>query len=128
MSGDFVTAVAEYEQDLGIRPGTLCAYEVDIAGVVDLCDPASQRAAGVEATDLACPWKHMALVLRQRPPSWDLATRLIDEGIGGIRVPSVRSAHGVNLVLWRWGDSAERRVQVLDPLRDPPRDQESWRS
>jgi hypothetical protein len=28
MSEEFSTAVAEYEQDLGIRPGTLCAYDV----------------------------------------------------------------------------------------------------
>ena len=34
MSDDFATAVAEYEQDLGIRPGTLCAYEVRGSGVV----------------------------------------------------------------------------------------------
>ena len=70
MSGDFVTAIAEYEQDLGIRPGTLCAYQVDLAGIVDLCDPATRLAARVETTDLACAWKHIALVLRQRPPTW----------------------------------------------------------
>ena len=35
MSEDFATAVAEYEQDLGIRPGTLCAYAVNVrAGVL----------------------------------------------------------------------------------------------
>ena len=126
MSGDFVTAIAEYEQDLGIRPGTLCAYQVDLAGIVDLCDPAT-RSAGAETTDLGCPWKHIALVLRQRPPTWELATRLAEDGAAGLRVPSTRAAAGINLVLWRWNDSAERRVDVLDPLHDLPHDQKSAR-
>ena len=126
MSGDFVTTIAEYEQDLGIRPGTLCAYEADVAAIVDLRDPATRFAARVEMTDLSCAWKHIALVLHQRPPTWDLATRLVEEGAAEIRVPSVRAADGVNLVLWRWNDAAERRVDVLDPFRDLPRDQQSW--
>ncbi len=127
MSGDFVTAIAEYEQDLGIRPGTLCAYQVDLAGIVDLCDPATRRVVRVETTDLGCAWKHLALVLRQRPPTWDLATRLGEDGVAGIRVPSTRVVAGINLVLWRWNDMAERRVEVLDPFQDLPRDQRSWR-
>jgi RES domain-containing protein len=126
MSGDLVTAIAEYEQDLGIRPGTLCAYQVDVAAIVDLCDPATRLAAGVAATDLACAWKHIALVLRQRPPTWDLAIRLAEDGAAGLRVPSVHSGEGINLVLWRWNDTTEHRVDVLDPLGDLPRDQTSW--
>ena len=127
MSEDFVTAVAEYEQELGIRPGTLCAYEVDMSGIVDLCDQATRLAAGVDLADLHCPWKHIALVLRERPPSWDLATRLAQRGAAGIRVPSMRHPEGRNLVLWRWNDSPERRVEVLDPLGDLPRNRESGR-
>ena len=38
MSEQFATAIAEYEQDLGIRPGMLCAYDVTADQVVDLCD------------------------------------------------------------------------------------------
>lgn len=127
MSEDFVTAIAEYEQELGIRPGTLCAYEVDVAGIIDLCDPETRRAAAVDAADLRCPWKHIALILGQRPPSWDVASRLFRDGAAGIRVPSVRNPAGVNLVLWRWNDAPQRQVGVLDPLRDLPRDQVSWR-
>ena len=36
VSFDYITAISEYEQDLGIRPGTLCAYDVDVSGVVEI--------------------------------------------------------------------------------------------
>jgi RES domain-containing protein len=126
MSEAFVTAVAEYEQELGIRPGTLCAYEVDVAGVADLCDRAARTALGVSDDVLLSPWKHIAFVLKQRPPSWNLAERLIEAGAAGVRVPSARDPSGVNLVLWRWNDAPDRRVEALDPLGDLPRDQSSW--
>lgn len=128
MSQNYVTAIAEYEQDLGIRPGTLCAYDVEVAGVVNLCDAEIRTRAGVELEELRSPWKHIALVLRQRPPTWVLAERLYQRGAAGVRVPSVQDPGGVNLVLWRWNDAPSRRVEILDPLGDLPGDQQSWRS
>lgn len=126
MSETFATAVAEYEQDLGIRPGTLCAYEVQAEQIVDLTDPATLRTAGIEPADLAGPWKQIALVEKRRPPTWDLADRLIADGIVGVRVPSVR-ARGANVVLWRWNAGpGSAQVGALDPLGDLPLDQSSW--
>jgi RES domain-containing protein len=127
MSEEFATAVAEYEQDLGIRPGTLCAYEVDAGHVADLTDADTLNTIGYAATELLNPWKQIALVEKRRPSSWDLAVRLNDQGIVGIRVPSVQ-AHGANLVLWRWNAGPECRVAAFDPLNDLPRDQSSWRA
>jgi RES domain-containing protein len=127
MSERFETAVAEYEQELGIRPGTLCAYEVDVAAIVDLCDPEHRTRAGIAAEDLRCPWKQIALIDRRRPPTWDIARRLHERGGTGARVPSVQAVGGVNLVLWRWNDAASRKVVALDPLQDLPKDQRSWR-
>jgi RES domain-containing protein len=126
MSQDFATAVAEYEQDLGIRPGILCAYEVHARAVVDLTDPGVRAALGFTEADLAAPWKTVWLVRRERPGTWNLAVRLIEMGVLGIRAPSVR-ARGDNLVLWRWNEGPECRVEALDPLPDLPRDQRSWR-
>lgn len=125
LSEDFATAVAEYEQELGFRPGTLCAYEVDVKGIVDLCNAASLAALGVAPSDLLCPWQEIAFVRKARPPSWSLMARLRAEGAAGVRVPSVQLA-GVNLVLWRWNDRRNRRVTPIDPLDDLPRDQRSW--
>lgn len=126
MSEDFATAVAEYEQDLGIRPGTLCAYEVEAGRIVDLTEAGSLRASGLEQSDLVSPWKQIAIIEKRRPPTWDLAERLVAEGIVGVRVPSVR-ARGANVVFWRWNAGpGSARVVALDPLGDLPRDQNSW--
>jgi len=126
MSEQFATAIAEYEQDLGIRPGTLCAYDVNVTDVVDLCDPQVCEAAAINPSDLRCPWKQIAFVAKGRPPTWDIARRLFDAGASGLRVPSVQAVEGANLVLWRWNDAPDRQVVALDPLRDLPRDQSSW--
>jgi RES domain-containing protein len=126
MSEQFATAIAEYEQDLGIRPGTLCAYDVTVGQVVDLCDAETRSAARVDPDDLRCPWKKYAFIDKTRPPTWDIARRLFDAGASGIRVPSVQAVGGVNLVLWRWNDTPDRAVVALDPLGDLPKDQSSW--
>jgi RES domain-containing protein len=126
MSKQFATAIAEYEQDLGIRPGTLCAYDVTADQVVDLCDAETRSAAGVEADALRCPWKKIAFIDKARPPTWDIARRLFDAGASGIRVPSVQAVGGINLVLWRWNDAPKRTIVALDPLGDLPKNQSSW--
>jgi RES domain-containing protein len=126
MSADLATAVAEYEQELGIRPGTFCAYDVNVAGILDLCDNSALAACSIDPAVRFAPWKSMLLVDKGRPPGWDIAERLIAAGAAGILVPSVRLAGGVNLVLWRWNDGADRTVNPLDPQRDLPRDQSSW--
>jgi RES domain-containing protein len=126
MSEEFVTAVAEYELDLGIRPGTLCAYDVDVRDIADLCDSAVRADLGIVGDELYCPWRDILLVQKARPPTWDVAARLIAAGAAGARVPSTRTANGVNLVLWRWNDTKRHSVVALDPLGDLPRDSSSW--
>lgn len=126
MSEDFATAVAEYEQDLGIRPGTLCAYDVAGERIADLCHPLSYQSLGIEAQLLRTPWKHIAFVEKHSPPTWLLAERLRGEGVHGIRVPSVQ-ATGANLVLWLWNVEGAPKVTVLDPLGDLPLDRSSWK-
>ena len=128
VSVELTTAVAEYEQDLGIRPGTFCAYDVMADGILDLCDDAVLDACGIRPADRFCAWKAILLIHHQRPPTWDLADRLIAGGASGALVPSDQAKGGVNLVLWRWNDSPSRTVIALDPMRDLPTDQASWRS
>jgi RES domain-containing protein len=126
MSETLTTAIAEYEQDLGIRPGTLCAYEVSASPIADLTAPATLEKLAVTHADLLTPWKQVLLVERRRPSTWDIAERLIASGVCGVRVPSARAA-GANLVLWRWNLDRKCRVKALDPLGDLPKDQRSWR-
>jgi RES domain-containing protein len=123
MSGELTTAVAEYEQDLGIRPGTFCAYDVGAEGVINLCDNAVLSDYDIEPADRFCTWKSTLLVCNQRPVTWEIFDRLIADGIAGVLVPSARAAGGTNLALWHWNDSPHRTVRVLDPLRDLPNHQ-----
>jgi RES domain-containing protein len=126
MSAELTTAVAEYEQDLGIRPGTFCAYDVDVAGVLDLRQAELLAARGIDRAVSVAPWKTMLLVNGQEPRGWEIAGRLIAGGIAGILVPSTRFTDGTNLVLWRWNDAPDRKVAALDPQYDLPTDQSSW--
>ena len=126
MSVELTTAVAEYEQELGIRPGAFCAYDVAVADLLDLRDDVVLTACGIDADDCFCAWKSILLVRRQRPPGWDIAERLAAAGAAGVIVPSARPAGGSNLVLWRWNDAPHRIMRALDPLRDLPADQASW--
>ena len=87
MSERFETAIAEYEQELGIRPGN----EVDLAGIVDLCDPELRAGADIGEEELRCPWKQIALIDRERPPTSDIARRQYEQGAAGARVPSVQA-------------------------------------
>ena len=125
MSRAFEVAVAEYEQELGIRPGTLCAYDVHASAIADLTDSATLADLSLPAGFLLAPWKTIFLIEKKRPASWDLAERLLEAGIAGALVPSAR-ARGVNLVLWRWNEDDTCRISALDPLGDLPRDPSSW--
>lgn len=126
MSVEFTTAIAEYEQDIGFRPGTLCAYQVHGA-IIDLTDPTTCETLAVSSATLHCPWKRIALIDGAVPPTWDLVARLQAEGAAGIRVPSAQHHGGRNLVIWNWNRPDGVEVKALDPLGDLPRDGQSWR-
>jgi RES domain-containing protein len=120
MSAEFTTAVAEYQQDLGARPGTFCAYDVVADNVVDLRDDAVLAACAIDPADRFCAWKAMLLIHHWRPPTWDIADRLISAGAAGVLFPSDQANGGTNLVLWRWNDMPDRTVTALDPMRELP--------
>ncbi len=127
LSEDLLTAIAEYEQELGIRPGTFCAYELDVANVVDLTHESTRANLRVALEDLLAPWQEIAFVRGERPPTWILAQRLFEGGCAGARVPSVVVHGAANIVLWRWNDGPQHRVTAHDPLGDLPLDQSAWR-
>ncbi len=127
LSESIDTAFAEYQQELLVRPGTFCAYQLDIEGIVDLCDPVTTEKTQVEKQTLLGPWKEILLVRKEQPPTWDLAIHLISQGFAGVRVPSARQLGGVKIVLWHWNDEPLRTVQVLDPKGELPRNQDSGR-
>jgi RES domain-containing protein len=126
LSESIDTAFAEYQQDLQVRPGTFCAYQLDVSGIVDLCNAQVCKAISVDQASLLSPWKEILLVEKRTPSTWELSQQLITQGFAGVRVPSAQMKEGVNIVLWRWNDDPSRRVAVLDPKGELPRDQKSW--
>jgi RES domain-containing protein len=112
---------------LGIRPGTFCAFELDVAGVVDLTHVPTRADLGVSLEDLLAPWQEIVFVRREQPPTWSLARYLLERGCAGARVPSAVLHGAANIVLWRWNDGARRRVTAHDPLGDLPLNQSAWR-
>jgi RES domain-containing protein len=126
LSEDHATAIAEYQQDLP-RPGTLTAYTVEAAMILDLTDAETRKAIGVTDAFLRQPWKHVRDIEHSRPQTWDFADAALASGWCGLRVPSVQ-APGRNLVLWRWNEMSAPVVRFIDPLGELPRDQASWAS
>lgn len=120
MSGAFQTAVAEYQQELSVRPGTFVAYDVSADRVADLTSAESRETLGVALEDLAGPWKPLALIRRGTPATWLLADRLA-VGAQGAMVPSAVDPAGLNLVLWRWNCPDGASVTALDPAMDLPK-------
>ncbi len=125
MSREIPTAIAEYEQDLGIRPGTLCAYDVDLTNIADLTSEAVRREIGVTPELLLSPWKQELLIEERTPRTWELAEQMLERGVHGILTPSVVHT-SVNLVLWNWKIAPGQSIIALDPLGDLPRNQSSW--
>ncbi|MBM3555671.1 MAG: RES domain-containing protein [Alphaproteobacteria bacterium] len=106
------TALAEYGQDLPNRPGTVVAYSVRVAGIVDLGDPISLRALGATATEVTANWKPDAFLHRRDPITWRIADRARARGATGLLYPSTRYQGGVNLVIWL---PTRGRIDYFDP-------------
>jgi RES domain-containing protein len=126
----FETAWLEAQQAFPFKaqPLTLCAYEVDCTDILDLTDPATHAAEGVEPANLSCAWKDLAS-RGLTPPSWALATGLMGRGVAGIIVPSFASratANDVNAVFWSWAAAPPHQVCVIDDFVRVTKDARSW--
>ncbi len=119
LSESIETAFAEYQQELGVRPGTFVAYAVTGGRVADLTEPDAAAAFDIGEGALTGPWKEAAFVERVDPAAWRLVDRLRG-AVDGLRVPSAQYAGGVNLVLWRWNETGGPTVTFHDPNADLP--------
>ncbi len=98
------------------QPLTLCSYEVVSERIADARAPSIQAATRFSAADLACAWR-LDCAEGREPASWRLAEALEAAGAHGMFAPSFAPgarADDVNLVLWRWNDSAGTTVRVID--------------
>lgn len=117
-SARFETAWLEAQQGFAYKtqPLTIVTCDVDCSDLLDLCDTRALQALAIAREDLACQWELM-VDERQTPPTWALALHLIDQGIAGVRVPSLAhnaSHDDVNLVFWDWGHALPHRVVAID--------------
>ena len=109
-------------------PLTICTYNVDVDGIVDLRTESGRAAEMIDLAAMACPWAD-DLASGQAPASWEIARMLIARGAAGILTPSFATGARpdmANLVLWRWGSKLPHKVEVHDPTGRLPKDQSSW--
>jgi RES domain-containing protein len=127
LAGDPTTALEEYRQGASIvPPGTLIAYRLDVAEVVDFSSGYDPAAWPRLWADHGCDWKFIARIERNDPPTWRIADELVRAGRRGLLYPSVRRPSGINLVLFCANLGSEARVEPHDPDHRLPRDQRSW--
>jgi RES domain-containing protein len=125
------TTLAEYNQGFSHRPQpvTLCAYGIDCDDLLDLSDTDQRKVADITQSELECAWELM-LVLKQQPPTWLMAERLMSSGYAGIVVPSYAKnapAGGCNIVFWDWADHPPHQVKLIDDFGYLPKNQDSWK-
>ncbi len=124
------TALAEYNQGFPHRPQptTLCAYEIDCDDVIDLCESTQRKAAGITHSEMECAWELM-FALKQKPPTWLMAERLISSGASGVITPSYAKnapTGARNIVFWHWHDHVPHQVKLIDDEGRLPKNQDSW--
>lgn len=116
LSREVETAFAEYQQEIGTRPGTFVAYDVAAARIYDLTDAGVREKLDVPEEALLAPWKRIAFVDGKTPGSWGHADLLAKQA-DGVLVPSAMREGGTNLVLWRW-NQGRAAVSFHDPMDD----------
>lgn len=124
------TALAEYNQGFPHRPqpSTLCAYEIDCDDILNLCDENQRKIAGISLSEMACAWE---LMIRQKkkPPTWEMAERLIQSGVAGVIAPSYAKnapPDRQNIIIWNWLDDPPHQVRLIDDDNRLPKNQDSW--
>lgn len=112
-----LTALREANQVGNLQPTTLVAYDAEIESVFDCRDDAALSAEGMNAAALADnAWRDRMKASRQSPTQ-AFARRLMRKSFDGLLVRSFApgaNEDDLNMVLWRWGDSAPARLILID--------------
>lgn len=112
-----MTALREANQVGNLQPTTLVSYDAEIDGIFDCRDDRALEAEGMDATTLAdTTWRdQMKATGEARTQAF--ARRLAAAGNNGLLVRSFApgaTRDDLNIVLWRWGNSAPSRLVLID--------------
>ena len=111
-----MAALREANQVGNLQPTMLVSYDAEIERVFDSRDEASLFAQGMDAALADGTWRdEMKASGEARTQAF--ARRLIAGGYHGLLVRSFApgaAADDLNLVLWKWGDTAPARVILID--------------
>jgi RES domain-containing protein len=111
------TALREANQVGDLQPTTLVAYRAEIEAVFDARNAAGLAAIGLNEAALADPTWRDQMRDAGEAPTQRFARELVAQGYNGLLVPSFAKGAGsgdLNLVLWRWGDAAPSRLELID--------------
>ena len=122
------TAIREYQQTSSLLPpGTLVSYRVSLRRVVDFSAGFDSSVWAPLWEQFTQDWRHLWFDKRIEPAGWALGDDVRAAGAAAILFSSAVVAGGGNLVLYPDHFDEEDRVEVFDPQKDLPRDQQSWR-
>lgn len=116
-STSVLTALREANQVGDLQPTTLVAYRAEIEAVFDAGDATSLAAMGLDAAALADSTWRDQMRDHGEAQTQRFARELVAQGFNGLLVPSFAKgavAGDLNLVLWRWGDAAPSRLELID--------------
>jgi RES domain-containing protein len=112
-----MTAVREANQAGNLQPTTLVAYEAELENVFDTTDEAALGDEGMDAVALAASTWRDEMRANGESRTQAFARSLLAKGYSALLVRSFApgaSQRDLNLVLWRWGDTAPARLTVID--------------
>ncbi|MEI9405119.1 RES family NAD+ phosphorylase [Mesorhizobium argentiipisi] len=116
-STSVLTALREANQVGDLQPTTLVGYRAEIEAVFDAGDATALAAMGLDASTLADPTWRDQMRDHGEAHTQRFARELVAQGYNGLLVPSFAKGAAIgdlNLVLWRWGDTAPSRLELID--------------
>jgi RES domain-containing protein len=123
------TAVREYQQLSPLMPpGTLVSYTVRLAPVADFQAGYKPGRWSELWEEFFCDWRELWFNQRVEPPSWVLGDEVIAAGAKGLLFASTLVPGGRNLVIYNHTLEAGDLLEVYDPGKTLPENQDSWPS
>lgn len=105
------------------QPKLICAYNVDVANILDLTNPIAVQHYAINIALLDCAW-----MLDDNPYSQMICKSLVKQGVNGLISPSYAKGGQdcLNLTLWNWSKTKPNKVLVIDDFEALPKNQNSW--